>query len=369
MTSMGFSLLLLGAMPLGEVFFVSPTGDDAAAGTIDAPWKTLAQAQTMLRSNANATGVVLRGGIYTLHEPLVLDARDCGTRSQPKVWSAFPGERPVISGGTPLQASWFSPITDTDVVQQLPLSAREHVLEINLAAHGVVDTGRFSVRGSINGNAALDIWKLQPSGLELFFLAGAPDDEVDVEARATFARWPNAADGWSTLTVTGNVINSTSFEFGPDVGARVPSWRAQLASANSSDVWAHGFWQWRWADAHYPLQSADSSEFTLGVPPQGEDSPCHGDCGLNKIGAGSGAYLPSLPPSLHPLPPNLIPSSIPPVLLLRYSVLSSGTTSTIFWQSSISLERCTLIEPLGRLMCGRPRSLATGRRTPPASTA
>jgi hypothetical protein len=33
------------------------------------------------------------------------------------------------------------------------------VLEINLAAHGVVDTGRFSVRGSINGNAALDIWK------------------------------------------------------------------------------------------------------------------------------------------------------------------------------------------------------------------
>ena len=63
---MGFSLLLLGAMPLGEVFFVSPTGDDAAAGTIDAPWKTLAQAQTMLRWNANATGVVLRGGLLML---------------------------------------------------------------------------------------------------------------------------------------------------------------------------------------------------------------------------------------------------------------------------------------------------------------
>jgi hypothetical protein len=282
--------LLLYALPLGEVFFVSPTGDDASAGTIDAPLRTLAHAQALLRSNPNATGVVLRGGIYTLDKPLALDARDAGRRGQPKVWSAFPGERPVLSGGTPLLAQWFSPITDIDVRQQLPLSAREHVLEIDLSAHGVLDMGRFSIRGSINGNAALDVWKLLPSGLEMFFLAGEADNEV--EARAAFARWPNAADGWSSLTVTGNVTNSTSFQFGPEVGARVPSWRTQLARGNSSDVWAHGFWQWRWADAHYPLLSVDPdrSEFSLGVPPQGEESPCHGDCGLNKIGAGSGAY-------------------------------------------------------------------------------
>lgn len=81
--------------------YVSPKGNDAWSGRLpapnakrtDGPFATPAKAQAVAR-NHFATNIVLRGGTYSLSQPLVLTPADSGA-----TWSAFQRERPVISGG------------------------------------------------------------------------------------------------------------------------------------------------------------------------------------------------------------------------------------------------------------------------------
>lgn len=97
-----------------SVFFVSPAGDDRWSGRLplpnqertDGPFATLRRARDAVRELKARMGrpegpviVFLRGGTYFLDEPLVLTAEDSGTSSCPVVYSAYPGEVPVISGG------------------------------------------------------------------------------------------------------------------------------------------------------------------------------------------------------------------------------------------------------------------------------
>lgn len=91
-----------GPLPRTE-FWVSPQGDDSAAGTADAPFATLEQARDAIRAlpavlrNGNLV-VTLKGGTYRLQRPLVLDWRDSGQPGRPVVYRAAAGERPVIVG-------------------------------------------------------------------------------------------------------------------------------------------------------------------------------------------------------------------------------------------------------------------------------
>ena len=80
--------------------YVAPDGDDAAAGTVDAPLATLAGAKEKLKTLKGAVGendtvtVRLRGGRYPLSEPLTFTGEDL-----PNVtFAACPGEEAVICG-------------------------------------------------------------------------------------------------------------------------------------------------------------------------------------------------------------------------------------------------------------------------------
>lgn len=91
-------------------FFVSPAGNDTWSGTLpepnpeksDGPFATLAAARDALRGQPRnpARTVLLRGGTYELDTPFMLDPRDSGSKDAPVVYAAFPGECPVVSGGT-----------------------------------------------------------------------------------------------------------------------------------------------------------------------------------------------------------------------------------------------------------------------------
>jgi len=78
-------------------YYVSPTGDDGATGTLEAPFATIARARDAIREGRDATqrtSVVLRGGTYILDQPFTLEAQDSGV-----TYEAYPGELPVLSGG------------------------------------------------------------------------------------------------------------------------------------------------------------------------------------------------------------------------------------------------------------------------------
>ncbi|PIY37317.1 MAG: hypothetical protein COZ06_33160 [Armatimonadetes bacterium CG_4_10_14_3_um_filter_66_18] len=95
--------LLFACLPLQAAdLLVSPAGDDANPGTKDRPFATLTHARDAARelrraNPAEPVAVLLRGGTYRLVDTVVFGIEDGGV-----AYAAFPGERPVVSGGVPV---------------------------------------------------------------------------------------------------------------------------------------------------------------------------------------------------------------------------------------------------------------------------
>jgi Right handed beta helix region len=111
-----FTVFLLGLLHLqtakGIDIFVSPTGDDKAAGTLEAPFATLQRARDAARSSSLPDSIILRGGRYFLPQGLTLDKADSNT-----TWRAWQGEQPVLVGGVQVKGwqLWKEGIYQADV--------------------------------------------------------------------------------------------------------------------------------------------------------------------------------------------------------------------------------------------------------------
>ncbi len=91
-------------------FYVAPDGNDGNAGTREKPFATLARARDAVRESKKAgltkdITVLVRGGAYRLKEPLVFGPEDSGSEKHSITYAAYPGERPVLSGGRTI-AGW-----------------------------------------------------------------------------------------------------------------------------------------------------------------------------------------------------------------------------------------------------------------------
>ena len=94
-------------------FFVSPEGKDVWLGTLpapnadktDGPLATLQGARDAIRRLKaagpleKAVRVLLRDGTYRVTEPIVFAGEDSGSDKAPITYAAWPGEKPVVSGG------------------------------------------------------------------------------------------------------------------------------------------------------------------------------------------------------------------------------------------------------------------------------
>jgi hypothetical protein len=85
-------------------FVVSPEGDDAAPGTSDKPFATLIRAQEAVRNKLAGglkkdVNVLLRGGTYSITEPLMFGPKDGGDENHAVIYAVTPGETVIISGG------------------------------------------------------------------------------------------------------------------------------------------------------------------------------------------------------------------------------------------------------------------------------
>ena len=100
----------------GITLYISPSGDDAwsgrypdpVAGGTDGPLATLEAARDALRALKAQDGlkspatVYLREGTHRRAEPFLLTSEDSGTWDAPITYAAYPGERPILSGGRPV---------------------------------------------------------------------------------------------------------------------------------------------------------------------------------------------------------------------------------------------------------------------------
>ncbi len=96
-------------------YHVATDGDDRWSGSLaspnaqrtDGPFATLYRARDEIRQLKYAGGgaldrpvnVLMRGGAYMMDQPLRLAGGDSGSHLCPVTYEAYPGERPVISGG------------------------------------------------------------------------------------------------------------------------------------------------------------------------------------------------------------------------------------------------------------------------------
>jgi len=88
-------------------YYVSPSGDDAHAGTEHKPFATVWRAQEEVRRlkytdqyPADGVTVYLHGGRHVLAEPICFTSIDSGRPDAPVVYAAAPGETPHLTGGT-----------------------------------------------------------------------------------------------------------------------------------------------------------------------------------------------------------------------------------------------------------------------------
>jgi hypothetical protein len=97
-------------------FFVSPAGADApGCGSLASPCETVAYVQPLVQklvatSPKRTVTAMLRGnaGAFWLTTPLSFGTADSGTATTPVLWTAYPGESPVLSAGAPVTGAWTS---------------------------------------------------------------------------------------------------------------------------------------------------------------------------------------------------------------------------------------------------------------------
>ncbi len=153
-------------------FYVATGGNDYNPGTLEQPFATLQRARDAIRQLKSESGgnlpapvkVLVRGGKYFLDETLILEAGDSGTREHPVVYTTYPGEKPVISGGR--RITGWQPYKDK--IMQCPVSEAQ------------------------GGN-----WRFT----QLFFNG----------KRQVRSRWPN--DGWLTVEGPAEPESFTSFRY------------------------------------------------------------------------------------------------------------------------------------------------------------
>ena len=235
-------------------FFVAPNGSDSGPGSAAAPFATLERARDAVRSYSQigflppgGAVVEVAGGRYELASTLELTAADSGTATGAILWRARAGDEVRIQGSRQLQPEWFTAVSNSSPVwARLDSGARGHVMQADLAAHGISDFGTLKQRNSGSSSTL--------SALELVF-DGAPQE---------LARWPDvgasSADATNGFAYTVSSTTSNTFHF---TGSRPARW------GQAEELWFHGFWRELWYDQHIKAAAVDTNSrlVTLTVAP------------------------------------------------------------------------------------------------------
>lgn len=156
------TLLLLLVLPGATVanaseLYVDPAGSDTNPGTRSQPLATLDGARLAARKTTGTTTIYLRGGTFYLHTPLVLTAEDSGAAAHPIVYRAYPGEKPVISGGVKLDLKW-KPYRDGIMQADVPADLSTDQLFVNGARQVLARYPNYNEAERVFHGYAADAW-------------------------------------------------------------------------------------------------------------------------------------------------------------------------------------------------------------------
>ncbi|MDR3036292.1 MAG: fibronectin type III domain-containing protein, partial [Kitasatospora sp.] len=167
------------AWPSSQDVYVSPWGNDAGAGSVWQPVRSLPRAQQLVRERAGHLRadltVHLSPGTYRLDSPLELTSADSGANGHRIVWQGAPGT--VVSGGK--QVTGWQPVAGRPGLYAAPAPAGlDNTRQLYVdGARAQRASGRLpvSVKATDTGYTAsadtLAHWR-NPSDIELVYTSG-----------------------------------------------------------------------------------------------------------------------------------------------------------------------------------------------------
>lgn len=241
--------LVLPAAFADTVFWVSPAGDDSAAGTAAAPVATLPRAAALVRAAraahpAEPITVWLAPGTYPVLETFSFGPADSGTAQAPVTWRGVDRARVRLTGARAVAPDSLQPVTAPALLERMDPAARGRIVELDLDAAGVLNARTFP-------DYLRDI---------VDFCAVFSDGK-----RLPLSRWPNGEYGYATMK---RVLSSGSFRANQPEGGvfeynedRPARWQTALTEGG---VWLRGFWRVPWVAETLRVKTIDPAARTLG---------------------------------------------------------------------------------------------------------
>ena len=175
-------MILLWFAPFGfaKDIYVSPTGSDAAKGTLQKPLKSLQAALELARQYKDSITIWMRGGIYHITTTVHLNEGDSNSDRNCLTIRSMPKEEVILRGGMNIPAGRFNKLLDPKRLSRLAKKARGKVYTASL----------------------------EGTGLERFFTTSPTNFRRKPYAMLTWwgytlqhARWPNRGYAWIDKTL------------------------------------------------------------------------------------------------------------------------------------------------------------------------
>jgi len=258
--------------------------DGPGPGTSTAPFRSPVHARDAIRAARallpTARATVFVAGLCELDAPLALGAQDSNA-----AWRAWPGgAAAILSGGTAIPAPPSNNNSSSSSSSSSSSAAAVVVVDLGKLGFDRASLGVLKGRGYSGGSACIRLDAFEPSAAELSFRpAGAVAGRADgapADAQMDLARFPNRVPGPSASTANWERVGAlgaskSSFALSAPAKARAEQWGAEI-KAGGWPLFAHGLWDWNWADAHRPVLGADGAAgvLTVGDDDQGDrDAP------------------------------------------------------------------------------------------------
>ncbi len=258
--------------------YVSVNAEDGD-GTMERPFGSFEEARDCIR-RMKAEGtypqggavVYFREGIYYIDGPLTLEEQDSGTADAPIVYRSYMEEQVSFVGGTQIDFSEFSPVTDENIKRRLNTSAVSSIRQFDLKERGITDYGELNMFG--HGRA---YYTMSGSNVEGVPIEQPPEVFFDSDTMI-LARYPN-----DDYLLTGTVIQAgDQVEMWTDMNKRLdtyvkpedrtypPKPSIFTVDANTADrmrgwgeaadPWVFGYFKYDWSDISLPVANLDISK-------------------------------------------------------------------------------------------------------------
>ncbi len=272
-------------MPVSSIsYYVSPTGSDAAAGSIGAPFATLEKARDIIRllnsgQRAGGVTVFLRGGVHRRTSTFALASQDSGTASAPIVYAAYPGESPILTSTRVLNSAQFSPLAASEHARVAPGVDVTRIWETDVTGNARAAAFPSVFNEWILFNAQRS--SLNSGMLELFYQGErrlisrypnhdpandilTPRLEMNGVATGTAIDGSGYLNGAGTYTLSGGGTTAVggAFHYDDADAARVARWQTALTKGG---LWVMGYWRVPWQLNAARVGLIDSGKKAIGL--------------------------------------------------------------------------------------------------------